>query len=103
MLKFNCTKKSERSVFMFRKFFSNIKTLQFFRRVEHRIFLVSEKDLTYSTCRDIVKTFIELYKYREDYSDTVLQIQILANLDSQKQIQIKKVGAFTILRIFQNA
>lgn len=88
---------------MLNKFFSNIKTLKFFRRGEHRIFLVSEKELAYSTCRDIVKTFIEVYKYREDYSDTVLQIQILADLDSQKQIKIKKFGMFTILKIFQNA
>ncbi len=88
---------------MLNKFFSNIKTLKFFKRGEHIIFLVSEKDLTYSTCRDIVKTFIEVYKYREDYSDTVLQIQILADLDSQKQIQIKNLGVFTVLRIYKNA
>lgn len=88
---------------MLKNFFSNIKTLKFFKRGEHRVFLVSEKDLTYSTCRDIVKTFIEVYKYREDYSDTVLQIQILADLDSQKQIQIKNLGVFTVLRIYKNA
>lgn len=88
---------------MLNKFFSNIKTLKFFKRGEHRVFLVSEKDLTYSTCRDIVKTFIEVYKYREDYSDTVLQIQILADLDSQKQIQIKNLGVFTVLRIYKDA
>lgn len=88
---------------MLKNFFSNIKTLKFFKRGEHRIFLVSEKDLTYSTCRDIVKTFIEVYKYREDYSDTVLQIQILADLDNQKQIKIKKLGAFTVLRIYKDA
>lgn len=88
---------------MLNKFFSNIKTLKFFKRGEHRVFLVSEKDLTYSTCRDIVKTFIEVYKYREDYSDTVLQIQILANLDSQKQIKIKNCGMFTILKIYKDA
>ena len=90
-------------LFMLNKFFSNIITLKFFRKGEHRIFLVSEKDLTYSTCRDIVKTFIEVYKYREDYSDTVLQIQILADLDNQKQIKIKKLGAFTVLRIYKEA
>lgn len=88
---------------MLKNFFSNIKTLKFFKRGEHRVFLVSEKDLTYSTCRDIVKTFIEVYKYREDYSDTVLQIQILADLDSQKQIQIKNFGLFTVLRIYKDA
>ena len=88
---------------MFCKFFSNIKTLKFFRRGKHRIFLVSEKDLTHSACRDIVKTLIEVYKYREDYSDTVLQIQILADLDNQKQIKIKKLGAFTVLRIYKDA
>lgn len=88
---------------MLKNFFSNIKTLKFFKRGEHRVFLVSEKDLTYSTCRDIVKTFIEVYKYREDYSDTVLQIQILADLDSQKQIQIKNLGVFTVLRIYKDA
>lgn len=88
---------------MLNKFFSNIKTLKFFKRGEHRVFLVSEKDLTYSTCRDIVKTFIEVYKYREDYSDTVLQIQILADLDSQKQIQIKNLVVFTVLRIYKDA
>ena len=88
---------------MLNKFFSNIKTLKFFRKGEHRIFLVSEKDLTHSACRDIVKTFIEVYKYREDYSDTVLQIQILADLDSQKQIQIKHLGVFTVLRIYKDA
>ena len=88
---------------MLNKFFSNIKTLKFFRKGEHRIFLVSEKDLTHSACRDIVKTFIEVYKYREDYSNTVLQIQILANLDSQKQIKIKKLGMFTLLKIYKEA
>lgn len=88
---------------MLKNFFSNIKTLKFFKRGEHRVFLVSEKDLTYSTCRDIVKTLIEVYKYREDYSDTVLQIQILADLDSQKQIQIKNLGVFTVLRIYKDA
>ena len=88
---------------MLKNFFSNIKTLKFFKRGEHRVFLVSEKDLTYSTCRDIVKTFIEVYKYREDYSDTVLQIQILADLDCQKQIQIINLGVFTVLRIYKDA
>lgn len=88
---------------MLNKFFSNIKTLKFFRKGEHRIFLVSEKDLTHSACRNIVKTLIEVYKYREDYSDTVLQIQILADLDSQKQIQIKNLGVFTVLRIYKDA